>query len=170
MVLCVERAPRVTKHRGTRTFPENSNHTSIRTSKNMLSVTAIQATSFVSCAGSARGCPHRGALSTCCTMGCSRCSPSTAVRLPALRSDVRMQEIAAEEPATFNPKTFAQSLPGISGPLGFFDPLGFSSDESATEGKIRFYREVEVKHAYIRSKLAAILYALRNVAIKSIRV
>ena len=66
-----------------------------------------------------------------------------------------MQEIAAEEPATFNPKTFAQSLPGISGPLGFFDPLGFSSDESATEGKIRFYREVEVKHARV-AMLAAL--------------
>jgi hypothetical protein len=44
-----------------------------------------------------------------------------------------------------NASTFdVKDLPGITAPLGFFDPVGFSAD--ATEGKIRFYREVELKH------------------------
>ena len=34
-----------------------------------------------------------------------------------------------------------------SGPLGFFDPLDFCGD--ASEGKIRFYREVELKHGRV---------------------
>jgi hypothetical protein len=37
-----------------------------------------------------------------------------------------------------------KDLAGVTGPLGFWDPAGFSTDE--TEGKIRFYREVELKH------------------------
>merc|ERR1712032_1489097 len=52
------------------------------------------------------------------------------------------------------------TLPGISAPLGFFDPAGFCSNENgadgaATEGKVRFYREVEVKHGRI-AMLAAL--------------
>merc|ERR1712083_618958 len=37
-----------------------------------------------------------------------------------------------------------KDLPGITAPVGFFDPMGFS--ESASEGRMRFYREVELKH------------------------
>jgi hypothetical protein len=37
-----------------------------------------------------------------------------------------------------------KQLAGITAPLGFFDPVGFTTDKS--EGKIRFYREVELKH------------------------
>jgi hypothetical protein len=62
------------------------------------------------------------------------------------RSAVRMQEVA-EAPPPFNPVTFAKSLPGITGPLDFFDPAGFCND--ASEGKIRFYREVELKHGRV---------------------
>merc|ERR1712139_99643 len=29
---------------------------------------------------------------------------------------------------------------------GFWDPLGFCSDEKLTEGKLKFYRECELKH------------------------
>lgn len=62
----------------------------------------------------------------------------------------------------FNPNTFVQTLPGISGPLGFFDPVGFCSADNgaegaATEGKVRFYREVEVKHCRV-AMLAALGY------------
>lgn len=46
-------------------------------------------------------------------------------------------------PAVFDVKQMA----GISGPLGFFDPLNFCGE--ASEGKIRFYREVEVKHGRV---------------------
>ena len=60
----------------------------------------------------------------------------------------------------FDPNAFVQTLPGITGPLGFFDPAGFCSsdngaDGAATEGKVRFYREVELKHARV-AMLAAI--------------
>lgn len=37
-----------------------------------------------------------------------------------------------------------KDLAGITEPLGFFDPAGFTQDVS--EGRIRFYREVELKH------------------------
>jgi hypothetical protein len=40
-----------------------------------------------------------------------------------------------------------KELAGVTAPLGFFDPVGFSTDE--TEGKIRFYREVELKHGRV---------------------
>merc|ERR1719157_338458 len=46
----------------------------------------------------------------------------------------------AKSEATFDVKELA----GITAPLGFFDPVGFTTDKS--EGKIRFYREVELKH------------------------
>merc|ERR1719421_2845380 len=58
------------------------------------------------------------------------------------------QETAAAE-SKFDGVEFAKSLPGVTGPLGFFDPLGFCSDEFVTEGKIRFYREVELKHGRV---------------------
>merc|ERR1719168_558350 len=37
-----------------------------------------------------------------------------------------------------------KELAGVTEPLGFFDPVGFS--EGKSEGKLRFYREVEIKH------------------------
>merc|ERR1719388_370425 len=83
-------------------------------------------------------------------------SPSMAVR--STRSNVLMQEAA---PA-FDSRKFAESLPGITGPLGFFDPLGFcsSSDEKkVSEAKIRFYREVEIKHSRV-AMLAAVGFPL----------
>jgi hypothetical protein len=42
-------------------------------------------------------------------------------------------------------KTFdLKELAGVTEPLGFFDPVGFSEDIS--EGRARYYREVELKH------------------------
>merc|ERR1719460_292544 len=60
----------------------------------------------------------------------------------------------APEPP-FDGVEFAKTLPGITGPLGFFDPLGFCSKEDITEGKIKFYREAELKHGRV-SMLAAL--------------
>ncbi|KAL1512303.1 hypothetical protein AB1Y20_005565 [Prymnesium parvum] len=54
-----------------------------------------------------------------------------------------------ESPATFD----VRMLAGISSPLNFFDPLDFSA--SASEGKVRFYREVELKHGRV-AMLAAL--------------
>ena len=47
------------------------------------------------------------------------------------------------------PLEMAKAMPGISGPLDFFDPAGFCSAENVSEGKIRFYREVELKHGRV---------------------
>ena len=52
---------------------------------------------------------------------------------------------------------FARSLPG-TGPFGYFDPLGFTQGE-ATEGRVRFLREVEVKHGRV-AMLAAVGFPL----------
>jgi hypothetical protein len=41
----------------------------------------------------------------------------------------------------------AQDMAGVTAPLGFFDPLGFSTD--CDEGKLLFYREVELKHGRV---------------------
>merc|ERR1711937_508631 len=41
----------------------------------------------------------------------------------------------------------AKGWAGVTAPLGFFDPLGFTT--SCNEGKLLFYREVEVKHGRV---------------------
>merc|ERR1739847_211009 len=38
-------------------------------------------------------------------------------------------------------------LAGVSAPMNYFDPLGFSTD--CSEGKLLFYREVELKHGRV---------------------
>jgi len=71
-------------------------------------------------------------------------------------------EDSAYQPSVigFDPNVFVQTLPGVTGPLGFFDPVGFcastnGADGAATEGKVRFYREVELKHCRV-AMLAAL--------------
>merc|ERR1712060_892263 len=70
-------------------------------------------------------------------------------------------ESPAEEvaPPPFDPVAFAKTLPGITDPLGFFDPAGFCSQEGVSEGKVRFYREVEIKHCRV-AMLAALGFPL----------
>merc|ERR1719326_2617767 len=46
-----------------------------------------------------------------------------------------------------------KELAGVSGPLGFFDPLGLSNNK--IEEKIRFYREAELKHGRVAMLAAA---------------
>jgi len=48
-----------------------------------------------------------------------------------------------------------KDLAGITEPVGFFDPAGFS--EGVSEGRMRFYREVELKHCRI-GMLAALSF------------
>jgi hypothetical protein len=43
----------------------------------------------------------------------------------------------------------AKNMAGVTEPLGYFDPIGFCSRPSLTEGKICFYREVELKHGRV---------------------
>merc|ERR1719428_2284663 len=96
-------------------------------------------------------------------------APSPLASIKSIRS-IKMQEAAAEPveaPPPFNPTEFAKTLPGITAPLGFFDPAGFcsedgASNDSVTEGKVRFYREVEIKHCRV-AMLAALGYPLAEV-------
>jgi hypothetical protein len=55
--------------------------------------------------------------------------------------------VRGRKAAAMNEKFDVKDLAGVTAPLGFFDPVGFTAD--ASEGKIRFYREVELKHARI---------------------
>jgi len=41
----------------------------------------------------------------------------------------------------------ARDMAGVTLPMGFFDPIGFSADSS--EGRLLFFREVEVKHGRV---------------------
>merc|ERR1719486_1794904 len=50
-----------------------------------------------------------------------------------------------------------EEMAGVTAPLGFFDPAGFT--DGASEGKIRFYREVELKHCRV-GMLAAVGFLL----------
>ena len=70
-----------------------------------------------------------------------------APQAPMRAGAVRMMDV----PPT--PMLSVEDMPGVTGPLGFFDPIGFSSD--ASEGKVKFYREVELKHGRV-AMLAAI--------------
>merc|ERR550537_1879368 len=65
------------------------------------------------------------------------------------------EEEAPAAPAPFNGVEYVKSLPGVTGPFDFFDPLGFCSADDITEGKIKFYREVELKHGRV-AMLAAL--------------
>ena len=51
--------------------------------------------------------------------------------------------------AKFDGEAYAKEMPGILPPMGFWDPLGFCSADDITEGKIKFYREVELKHGRV---------------------
>lgn len=53
----------------------------------------------------------------------------------------------ASRPASSLKMAFAEDLPGKTGPLGFFDPAGFSS--RVTDGELLKYREAELKHGRV---------------------
>jgi hypothetical protein len=80
-------------------------------------------------------------------------NPSFKIRDMSVRSEPNeLDEIKAERDlAELQKATQAKTdqmnvtdLAGISGPMGLFDPLGFSTD--CTTGRLLFYREVELKH------------------------
>ena len=52
-----------------------------------------------------------------------------------------------------SPTFDVRSLAGVSAPLGFFDPLGFTT--GASEGRVKFLRECEIKHSRV-AMLAAL--------------
>merc|ERR1719316_2651524 len=44
-------------------------------------------------------------------------------------------------------RAFAETLPGITAPLGYFDPLGFLDDK--TKEEILMFREAELAHGRV---------------------
>ena len=85
-------------------------------------------------------------------------APTTfAMRTPM---NIKMQAEAAIEPEPEVPKVLTpleimKAMPGATAPLGFFDPLGYCTADGVTEGKVRFYREAELKHGRV-AMLAAL--------------
>jgi len=79
----------------------------------------------------------------------------SAVRMPALSmqegpdpvTQIKEQISEAAESIPAPPSFNVKDMPGVSAPFGFFDPLDFCGD--ASEGKIKFYREVELKHSRV---------------------
>merc|ERR1719454_315343 len=59
-----------------------------------------------------------------------------------------MLSVGGQE-AAFDGEAYTKSLPGVRDNAAYWDPLGFCSKEGITEGKIKFYREVELKHGRV---------------------
>jgi len=91
--------------------------------------------------------------------------PSKVQVLRVSMADSPVAETEGEEPAgpvyatvngwTADPSKFCLGLPGAIGPLGEFDPVGFTSDLSVQE--IKRYREAEVTHGRV-AMLATVGY------------
>merc|ERR1739848_4999 len=59
----------------------------------------------------------------------------------------------------------AKGMAGVTAPFGFFDPLGFTT--SITEGKLLFYREVEIKHGRV-AMLASLGFLVGDIDVPSL--
>ena len=63
-------------------------------------------------------------------------TPSFVVPMRSPLANLKMQEAVAVEPepemppAPFDGVAFAKTLPGVTDPLGYFDPMGFISSEN----------------------------------------
>ena len=86
---------------------------------------------------------------------CNVATSSFAMRTPVIRMQAEAAVAPEPEPTPPTPLEIMKGMPGIADPLGFFDPLGYCESEGITEGKIRFYREAELKHGRV-SMLAAL--------------
>jgi hypothetical protein len=58
-----------------------------------------------------------------------------------------MLPVASGLPAGSSAAFDVRSLPGVTAPFGFFDPLGVTKD--LTVGRVNFLREVEIKHGRV---------------------
>jgi hypothetical protein len=63
----------------------------------------------------------------------------------AAENKLAMLALGGEPTKAFDGVAFAKTLPGITGE-DLWDPGNYCSANNITEGKIRFYREVELKH------------------------
>lgn len=76
---------------------------------------------------------------------------TTPLSLKAAPVDEVVEDVVAPEPEP-EPVWDAKSLPGVSGPFGFFDPLGFSQ---VSKERMLYFREAELKHARVAMLAAA---------------
>jgi hypothetical protein len=65
----------------------------------------------------------------------------------ASRAAVPENALLTDKAGKSKSEVMVKDFAGITEPLGFFDPIGFSKDVS--EGRLRFYREVELKHGRV---------------------
>jgi len=80
--------------------------------------------------------------------GCDRdVSMKGHAGLRAAMAKMDSQSKALIARASMDAVNTVKDMPGIVAPLGFFDPLGFSAE--APQGKLLFYREVELKHGRV---------------------
>merc|ERR1719421_2450986 len=84
----------------------------------------------------------------------SRVAPPSRLSMSKMTATIEPPEM---EPEPAPPAFDIKDMPGVLPPVGFFDPVGFTSDLS--EGRIRFYREVELKHGRV-AMLASVGFLL----------
>merc|ERR1711975_99526 len=116
--------------------------------KQSLFATEMAATMLVSVASAANGIRKRNILKKAQRSALKAASPKRSVRSNA----------ASEEAPPPNPKSgfeYAQDLPGITAPLGFWDPASFCANTSPDE--VKRFREAELTHGRV-AMLAAIGY------------
>jgi hypothetical protein len=89
----------------------------------------------------------------------ARVSAPAALRRVAARS-VRCAAVTSASAG----KEYMESLPGVSAPMGFFDPLGFCNGPAFTVSEAKRFREAEVTHGRV-SMLAAIGWLVRAFAL-----
>jgi hypothetical protein len=86
---------------------------------------------------------------------------SARVSAPAaLRSVAKRTVRCAAVTSASAGKTYMESLPGVSAPMGFFDPAGFCDAPTFTVSEAKRFREAEITHGRV-SMLAALGWLVR---------
>ena len=88
-------------------------------------------------------------------------APNAVVHAAPQRPQRAAAPTAQAAPPAAPPAFDVKQLPGVTGPFGFFDPLGFSSGD-VSQGKVKFYREAEIKHGRV-AMLASVGFLLGEV-------
>ena len=88
-------------------------------------------------------------------------APNAVVHAAPQRPQRAAAPTAQAAPPAAPPAFDVKQLPGITGPFGFFDPLGFCSGD-VSQGKVKFYREAEIKHGRV-AMLASVGFLLGEV-------
>jgi Chlorophyll A-B binding protein len=84
---------------------------------------------------------------TAFTPGCKQRGSRFAIALNSEVAAVVEEDAPLPPPAPKDPFATPSELPGVAGPLGFFDPLGFASQADAPT--MKRYREAEVTHGRV---------------------